>query len=834
MTSMSAPPSEWERLGNVHYHRRHLYSFSDVHVDGRNCAAAVNGGAFAVRSSAEKSANAAADSTRHAQQFTVYSASGVHLCDIAYQSSCELVAHGWTGEELLVCVHGDGRVVVHDLGGRKVRDARLSFSRREDEEKSGARGGAAIVRCEVWGGGIVAATSAGAVFLVADVHTEAPRVTRTKEDASARGAVSALHARVTPEGTAEAIFARGDLVFAARERGVRSRRFAGGAPVRLCASPSGRFLTVFTSLGKMLVVTADLSETATEFDAKAATPPEQVAWCGDDAAVMYWPTHLMIVGPHGSFISYAYDTPARLVSEVDGLRVITSRGHELVSRVPDPVVAASRSARGGTSPAVALQDAAERFAAVARGSIPDDESDAALREARALESAIQTCVRAACHEFDAKRQAELLRAARFGNSYLQRKPRNVDCWALHKTCAMLRILNAARAPEVGIPLTYAQYRCAGLENLVKRLDARKHHLLASRVSEFTRGRGRVVERWAVSNVAASSEPDDAVLGRIKPKLESVRGMSHGKIALAAHRSGRRELARRLIDMEQNSSAQVSLLAAVGADEMALRKAIESRDADLMYATLLNLQRKMTFQDLASLLSRNPQAKALFVAFCRRTDVELLKSFFYSAGETARGVQALLSQVFRASDRDAEAYVWDETSASLCGQASMMYGKLKDAFHERVLDETQRLIRLGTETRVENALGGVPQKSLAAIVKRLVRDGDLKEARRIRVAFSMSDRHFCWLHATVLASKCDWRALEALANERNCPLGALTFLELGERFGAPKVELAKYLAKLPHTPQRAALYHEVGLEDRVTRDEAQPFATKAAGFFGGGS
>jgi hypothetical protein len=136
--------------------------------------------------------------------------------------------------------------------------------------------------------------------------------------------------------------------------------------------------------------------------------------------------------------------------------------------------------------------------------------------------------------------------------------------------------------------------------------------------------------------------------------------------------------------------------------------------------------------------------------------------------------------------------------------------------------------------VANALGDVPQKSLAAIVKRLIRDGDLKEAQRIRVAFSMSDRHFCWLHATVLASECDWRALEALANERNCPLGALTFLELGERFGAPKVELAKYLAKLPHSPQRTALYHEVGLEDKVTREESQPFATKAAGFFGGGS
>ena len=62
LTSMSAPPSEWDRLGNVHYHRRHLYSFSDVRVDGRNCVAAVNGGAFAVRSTAAARAVSAAAS----------------------------------------------------------------------------------------------------------------------------------------------------------------------------------------------------------------------------------------------------------------------------------------------------------------------------------------------------------------------------------------------------------------------------------------------------------------------------------------------------------------------------------------------------------------------------------------------------------------------------------------------------------------------------------------------------------------------------------------------------------------------------------------------------
>ena len=822
--SMTAASSEWDRLGNIHYQRRHLYSFDDVSVHGSNSAAAVNGGAFAVLSTAGKSTNvadSALDSTQRAQQhFTVYSSSGHHLCDIAYHSSSDLITFGWTREELLVCVHGDGRVVVHDLQGKATGDTYPLRGAKNGDE--------ALARCKVWERGIVAVTTAKKIFLVTDVHSSAPKVTQL-ESPETRESVCALDVKVTSSGgnkvDAEVFFAHGDTVTAAhKSTGSRSQTFGGGKPVALCLSPNGQFLTIFTSLGEMLVVTSDFSRVVSRFDAQSSSLPEQLAWCGSDAAVMYWPTYLIIVGPHGNFITYVYDAPAKLISESDGLRVITSSGHELVSRVPDAVVEMSDS--DSSNPAVALQNAVKQHA-----NNLSDVNDSALLVETKIDSAILGCVRAACHEFDTKRQSELLRAAHFGNSYLQRKNRHVDCWALHKTCVMLRILNAVRSPEVGIPLTYAQYCQDGLENLVKRLNIRKQHLLASRISERTKGCQDVIEHWALSNItASSSESDDALLNKIKPKLETLRGASYGKIALAAHRANRHRLVQNLIDMEQNSYAQVSLLISIGADENALFKAIESRDADLIYTTLLNLQRLMTFQDLASLLSRNPQAKALFVAFCKRTDVELLKSFFYSSGETAKGGQALLSQAFCSSARDAEAYVWDEGSATLCAQASMMYGKLKDEFHEKTLDEAQRLIRLGMETHLENALSGIPQKSLAAIVKHFIRNGELKEAQKIRVAFGVSDRHFYWWHASVLASNRDWRALETLASDKNCPLGALALIELGERYGAPKVELAKYLARLPNTRQRAAMFAEVGLEDQSTGEEPHTFATKAAGFF----
>ena len=107
--------------------------------------------------------------------------------------------------------------------------------------------------------------------------------------------------------------------------------------------------------------------------------------------------------------------------------------------------------------------------------------------------------------------------------------------------------------------------------------------------------------------------------------------------------------------------QVPLLNRLGDNEHALAKAIESRDADLIYLTIFHLQRHLpfqvslnsklcaiprvhtilsllSFQDLASMLSNFPQAKALFVAGCKRTDKEMLKSFYYSTGETTRGAE----------------------------------------------------------------------------------------------------------------------------------------------------------------------------------------------------
>ena len=48
----------------------------------------------------------------------------------------------------------------------------------------------------------------------------------------------------------------------------------------------------------------------------------------------------------------------------------------------------------------------------------------------------------------------------------------------------LRVVNAARYYEIGIPITLEQYRQHAPAHFVERLTIRSHHLLALRIAEF--------------------------------------------------------------------------------------------------------------------------------------------------------------------------------------------------------------------------------------------------------------------------------------------------------------------------------------------------------------
>ena len=50
----------------------------------------------------------------------------------------------------------------------------------------------------------------------------------------------------------------------------------------------------------------------------------QMVWCGTDSVVLYWDQLVLMVGPYGDWVKYAYDEPVFLVAEADAVRLYTT------------------------------------------------------------------------------------------------------------------------------------------------------------------------------------------------------------------------------------------------------------------------------------------------------------------------------------------------------------------------------------------------------------------------------------------------------------------------------------------------------------------------------
>mmetsp|Transcript_4418 Transcript_4418/g.10762 ORF Transcript_4418/g.10762 Transcript_4418/m.10762 type:complete len:504 (-) Transcript_4418:1880-3391(-) len=452
--------SEWNRLGSVFYERRELYSWS-VEIGSGRVQSAGNGGPVAVVPDTND-----LQQVWQVQNIAVYNSAGHQLSSIVYEGASGLLGFGWTSKQLLVCVHRDGRVLQHDVHGRVVYDSYIFSS---------ALQGQSAERCVIWSDGIAVLTSLNQLLVVL-LKDATPRVQHFVTG-PLTDEVQALEVNQpfnATQETLELILASGKSILIADSKSCRAQEIFRGEPIMLKISPNGQFLAIFTTTGKVLVVAMDFSKIIYDFDTKSSVPPEQLAWCGADAVVLYWPEIMLLVGPFGDWIKYSYENPAKFTSERDGLRVVTSRRHEFIFRVHCALV--DIFSIGSTTPAALLRVATEHF------DIGLAKAETFLKLIGAnIPLAVIGCIRAACNDTNSKRQVGLLRAAYFGLSFLKSKTIIFNPWVLCKACTLLRILNAVHSADIGVPLTYAQYCHIGLRALVKRLIDMHHHLLAARI-----------------------------------------------------------------------------------------------------------------------------------------------------------------------------------------------------------------------------------------------------------------------------------------------------------------------------------------------------------------
>ncbi|XP_074280336.1 protein VACUOLELESS1 [Silene latifolia] len=804
--------AEWQMLHNRYYRKPEIYKMKWKHIDlSRNkVACALYGGPIAVIRDDSKIVQLYAESAL--RKLRIFNSAGVHLAETVWRNpGGRLVALSWTDDLSLVCIVQDGTIYRYNIHAELIEPS-VSLGKECFEHS--------VVECVFWGNGVVCMNEGFQFFCVpdfknlgrdgagvvklADPLLEAPPL-----------CMAVIEPKYTMSGNVEVLLAVDDHVLLVDEDGVQQVGAEVGPLQKIVVSRDGKFLASFTHDGRLLVITTDLSSIIFEFSCESALPPEHLAWCGLDSVLLYWDDSLLMVGPYGDPVRYYYDEPIVLISECDGVRVLSNSNMEFLQRVPDSTV--SIFTIGSTTPAALLYDALDHFD---KRSAKADENLRMIRSS--LQEAIEACIDAAGYEFDIARQQTLLRAASYGQAFCSDVPRD----RFQEMCKTLRVLNAVRNPDIGIPLSIQQYKELTAPILIGRLINAHQHFLALRLSEYLGlSQELVLMHWACTRITCSeSMPDPALLSSLLEKLKLCKGIDYARVAEHADKSNRRNLAAALVEHEPCSSKQVPLMLSIEQKDAALSKAIESGDTDLVYFVLFHLQPAKGEPPLEffGAIQSKPLARDLFIAYSRCDDHELLKDFFLSAGQLQEVAFLLWKESWELSKNPMAS-----NGTALHGRRIKTIEKARDLFAEtkehnfesKAADEHAKLLRMQHDLEVSTKQAIFVDSSISDTIRTCIVLGNHRAAMKVKTEFKVSEKRWYWLKVFALATIRDWVALEKFSKEKKPPIGYKPFVEACIDANE-KNEALKYIPKLIEAGDRAEAYARIGMAKEAADAAAQ--------------
>lgn len=774
------PTAEWNQLYDRYYRKREVYAmlWDKMDLSKYMVAAAPFGGPLAfVRD--EKKILLIEQDNQLKPMVQIYSSAGKQLGAFLWDKG-KIAGMGWTEFERLLIVLEDGTIMQYTLQGKLYNQFSLGKECAEQQ----------VQDCRIWGTGFVVMTYALQFFTVNSL--EEPRCRHLANPGLSQPPTSwiIIEPQYTLSKNVEVLIATKDgTILVLDAEGCQDQLLTNGPFTKLAVSPTGKILACFTQSGNLNVISSDFSRNLSEFSTKSKIPPQQLVWCGTDSVVLYWEKIVLMVGPYGDWIKYSYEEPLHLIPECDGVRIITNSACEFLHRVPN--VTEDIFKIGSTSPSAMLYDAYEHYE---KKSPKADENIRSIK--KELSDAVDACIEAAGHEFDHRLQRQLLKAASFGKCFL-------DFYYAESFVEMakaLRVLNAVRHFEIGIPLTYLQYKQQGPEILIERLIARHHHLVAWRICKYLDIKGeRVLVHWACAKVKSSVD-EASTCNLIVKKLSALPGISFAEVASTAYKHGRPELATRLLEHEPRAADQVPLLISMQEVEMALSKAIESGDTDLVYLVLLHIKRTKSLQDFFRIIRNKPVAVDLLIAYCKQQDRELLKDIYYHSNQTAESAQARVHEAYESyslADRVRQMEI-----------ALRMYRESKDhAFETKATEDQIRLLLQQRELETELKAPFV-DNSLSDTLFKLIQMGQERKASSFKSQFKVPDSRFWWIKIRALADKKEWDALFLFAKEKKSPIGYRPFADVCIEQGA-KGEALTYIPRIADAKQRIDYFLRVG-------------------------
>lgn len=549
-------------------------------------------------------------------------------------------------------------------------------------------------------------------------------------------------------------------------------------PFRLLAvSPDGQKLACFDSHDTLHCITRDFRRSIFEFGTNTSSTPVELNWCTNNAVVITFDTHLLLVGELGySFLSFPYSIAARVFAEIDGVRVVTATVTEFIEQVPKSTE--SIFTIGSISPGAMLYDAAEALEKQYEN--VDEALRSLVSDRTAIIDAINTCLDAAKHEFDPVRQKRLLKAASVGKlcydthrNKIDESICEIDRNIIRDICVLLRVLNAVRT--LSIPITYEQFMALTPDRFVDRLNSQNVHDLSLAICNLLQlDSSRVLLHWAISKVkhrpAESDSTEDKQLAHIiVQKLKSFANISLAPIASAAYRAHRPALALTLCEHEIKVHLQVPLLISMNEEESALDKAIESGDTDLVHLCLLHLRRSRSSSALFSVLRNRPLAQALLLQYAKQSqDIELLKSTLAALQMSRTAGMTAIEQAYQQND------------TTTCIQHLQLAGQFlnqdkRDPFFAVSTMEHVKLLQIQLSLGPDSS--HLVGKSVSETIEYFLSTKQVAQASKIQTMFKVPAKRFWHIQVQVYAQNSKWAALYSLVDRKKMPpVGYTPFIE----------------------------------------------------------
>lgn len=778
---MSNPTKDWDRLGDRFYRKLQLYTSifdAELELVNYHISGAPFSGAIALhRDDSKVYAFRGSETTK--STIDIYSCSGKPIATLNWDKG-DIKALGWSEDETLVVICQDGTVRCYP----DLSEEFTTFSLGHGAEEAG------VISCRFWLTGFVALLGNNRLISVARYDEPRPKLLATPpSDPVATWAI--IPPAYTLSRSVEVLLAIGQTINVVDSTDSEDRMLQNGPFRHISVSPNGRYIALYTDDGKVWVISSDFQDKLSEYTTGSKTVPKDMQWCGNDAVVLSWEDEVHVVGPNGAASKHFYDSWVHLIPDVDGIRILTNDTCEFLQRVPDVLEDIFKT--GSSSPASVLLDAVEQLDKES----PKADDDIQLVKPNIVD-AIESCVSAAGHEYDTRWQKQLLKAASFGKTVLD----IYDSDAFVDMCETVRLLNAIRFYQIGMPLSYEQYLRLTPERLIARLTARREYLLALRISEYLRlPSNQIYVHWASRKVKASSGNEEAVSKSIVEKIGSQRGISFEHIARAAFDEGRPRLATELLNHEPRAAKQVPLLLDMEEDDLALEKAIESGDTDLVLFVLLQLRKRLPLASFFRKINARPVATALVESTARDQDRDLLKDLYYQDDRRLDGANLLFSDALDQSSAQAQI-------DKLRPATKLLHDSKEYVVHARNMEDAARLIRLqetldtkeppATSTDESDAAApSIPFASLSLhdTIKTLIKRGQQKQAERLIIDFKVPERTAWNLRLMALVAARDWSELkDVAAKNKKSPIGWEVYFNDILGAGNPSLAGSVFVAK----------------------------------------